>query len=191
MKKVIKQHDLYGNILYKEEYWRKVEPLKCIYNNSMVKIPVDMSLIGSDYIEYELGISNLILEYSTLDEVEEEKKEYDEYGKKVEERYTQYLVNIEDTIKKVEEIIMDDYARYRKEWTEEEIKKYNSPTIAKKLLKASTKEGVLSLVKIKRAIVYDDRIVLELNCPWYTASDAGILLQENNIIEIGNGEMMQ
>ena len=188
MKKVIKQHDLYGNILYKEEYWRKVEPLKCIYNNSIVKIPVDMSLIGSDYIEYQLGISNLILEYSTLDEVEEEKKEYDEYGKKVKERYIQYLVNIEDTIKKVR---IDDYARYRKEWTEEEIVKHNSPTVAKKILNASSPEKILKLVKVKHIIVYDDRVVLELKCPWYTASDAGVLLNENGTIEIGNGEMMQ
>ena len=191
MKKVIRQHDLYGDILYKKGYWKKVEPLKCTYNNATIEISVDMTLIAISYIEYELGLSNLILEYSTPERIEERKNEYNEYGKKVEEMYKQYLVNIDDTMKKVEEVIIDDYARYRKEWTEEEIVKHNSPTVAKKILNASSPEKILKLVKVKHIIVYDDRVVLELKCPWYTVSDAGVLLNENGTIEIGNGEMMQ
>lgn len=150
-----------------------------------------MTLIAISYIEYELGLSNLILEYSTPERIEERKNEYNEYGKKVEEMYKQYLVNIDDTMKKVEEVIIDDYARYRKEWTEEEIVKHNSLAIAKKVFRATTPDKILKLVKIKHIIVYDDRIVLELKCPWYTSSDAGMLLNENGTIEIGNGEMMQ
>ena len=191
MKKVIQHHSLYGEVLYKKGYWKKVEPLKCYYNNSLLEISVDMKLLGTIYIEYELGISNLILEYSTPDKIEERKKEYAEFSQKVEERYTQYIVNIDDTIKKVEEIIIDDYGRYRKEWTEEQIKKYNTAAMARKILKASTTEEILGLVKIKHIIVYDDRVILELRCAWYPYSDAGMVLRQNGSMQIGSGEMMQ
>lgn len=191
MKKIVKQHEIYGDILYKEESWRKVEPLKCNYNDSVVEIKIDLILIESAYIEYKLGISNLILEYSTIEEIEESEKEYNEYSKKVEERYKQYLLNINDTIKKVEEIILDDYVRYRKEWTEDEIKKYNTAVIAKRILNASTSKQILGLVKIKHIIVYDDRVILELRCPWYPQSDAGMVLRDDGSMQIGTGEMMQ
>lgn len=191
MKKVIKHNNLYGDILYKEGFWRKVEPLQCEFNNSIIGIQVDLVLIESAYIEYELGISNLILEYSTPEMIEESKNEYIKYGKKVEKMYKQYLININDIMKKVEEIIINDYARYRKEWTEEEIKKYNTPSMAKKILKVSTPEEILKIVKIKHIIVYDNRVVIELKCPWYPQSDAGMVLDSDGNIQIGLGEMMQ
>ena len=191
MKKAIRYHRAYGEILYKKDRWIKVEPLKGNYNNSSININVALDILDTSYTEYELGINSIILEYCTIDRLQQNKKENDEYSKKVEERYIQYLVNIEDTMKKIEEVITNDYARYRREWTEEEVKKYNSQVNAKKILKASSQEEILDLVKIKHIIVYDDRIVLELKCPWYTSSDAGMLLNENGTIEIGNGEMMQ
>ena len=191
MKKIVKQHAIYGDILYKEGSWRKVEPLKCSYNNLEIEIKVDLILIESAYIEYKLGINKLILEYSTAKEIEESEKEYNVYSKKVEDRYKQYLLNIDNTIKKVEEVIVEDYLRYRKEWTTEEIKKYNTPSTAKKILNASTSEQILGLVKIKHIIIYDNRVVLELRCPWYPRSDSGMVLRDDGSIQMGSGEMMQ
>lgn len=191
MKQVMRNHELYGNVLYRKGRWKKNDPLKCSYNNSTIEIPVEMILVGIAYIEYELGISNLILEYATPERIAEIKQEYIKYDKRVSERYTQYLLKLNDTMKQVEKVIINDYNRYRKEWTDEEIKKYNTVAIAKKILKVVTPEEILGLVKIKHIIVYGDRVVLELRCPWYPQSDAGIVLEENGSMQIGLGEMMQ
>lgn len=187
MKKIIQRHELYGEVMFKNERWRKVELISGIFNMKEIQIPLDIDILDVSYIEYKLGIGYLGAEFFTEDDI----KGVIEYDQQLEDRYNQYIVNFQETIQLIEDVIVQDYYEYREEFPDEEIINYNNDTVAKKLLRADTPQKILNLVKLKRIIVYNNRVIIEVRCPWYPASEAGISLKKEGYISMGSGEMKQ
>lgn len=188
MKKIIKNHEVFGELLYKKTYWKRIEPLKVYFNNKEVSIPLNISIYDTLFVEFEMGLSELDQSFFT----EEHKLENDKYDLQVIDRYKQYIENFSETIKDIEKLLINDYAKYRQEWSDEEIIRCNGETKGKKLINAVKDEKkILALIKFKSMMIHNDRIVVSIKCPWYPWDDGGILLEEGGYMKIGNGDMMQ
>lgn len=172
--------EIMGELIYKKDYWLKLEPIRYSIDYKEKFIVLEIDILDREATEYELGIGG----WEDDDFEEDELLEHDEYKKKVNDMYKKYIECFDQTIKLIENIIIDDYNIFIKENDEQEV----LITIGEENYKSiiGNVNNVFNLIELKKIRIFKDRIRIIGLSKWYINGEFGINLWKDDSYNIGN-----